>query len=315
MYRRKTFILLIMAAWLLFGFCSCGYAGNANLEKTDANGLELRVMSFNIRFGTAEDGENHWKNRQQMVFDVLRNHKSDVIGMQETLHFQIEEILTAVPGYGMVGVGREDGDKEGEYSAILYDRTRFDVNESDTFWLSDTPEVPGSITWGNACTRICTWARFVDKKSGSAFYVYNLHLDHISQPSREKSAALLIQRIGQRKHRDPFLVTGDFNVGEGNPVIRYLKGEITFDGNDNDVPANPIPVVDTFRVLYPDASGVGTFNEFEGKRDGEKIDYILAPSVTKVLEAQILHDNVDGRYPSDHFPVIARLILFKKSIR
>ncbi len=314
-FHVKTFKAIILASLLFFSFCCCGYAGSADLEKTDANGLELRAMSFNIRYGTADDGENHWKNRRQMVFEVLRNHKSDVVGLQEALRFQLEEILTAVPGYGMVGVGRDDGDKEGEYCAILYDRARFDVNESTTFWLSDTPEVPNSITWGNAYTRICTWSRFVDKKSGKAFYIYNLHLDHVSQPSREKSAVLLAQRIRQRKHHDPFVVAGDFNVGEENPVIKYLRGETVNVGHDSDVPANPVPLVDTFRVLHRNASGVGTFNEFKGNRDGEKIDYVLAPSATKVLEAQILHDNINGRYPSDHFPVTARLVLFKESIR
>ena len=171
----------------------------------------------------------------------------------------------------------------------LYDRERFKIDESGTFWLSDTPEVPASITWGNACTRICTWARFVEKSSGRAFYIYNLHLDHVSQPSREKSVVLVVERIGQRKHNEPFIITGDFNAGENNPAILYLKSKIALDYGKGSESKNHFVVIDTFRLLHPEEKDVGTFNEL------------------KVLEAAILYDNTKGRFPSDHFPVTARL--------
>jgi endonuclease/exonuclease/phosphatase family metal-dependent hydrolase len=317
MYRREdsivTKVLSSLAAllglWIFLSFCLCGYAEDADSDRAGADGLELRVMSFNIRCGTARDGENHWKNRRQMVFDVLRNHPSDVVGLQEALRFQIDEICKDLPAYGEIGVAREDGKTQGEYSAILYRPDRFGVGESGTFWFSDTPEVPGSITWGNACTRICTWARLIDKKSGRAFYIFNLHLDHVSQPSREKSAVLLAQRIHNRKHTDPFVVTGDFNAGESNRVIAYLKGKTVPGGQDKHKSKNPVPMVDTFRVLHPNVKDVRTSHSFRGGRQGNKIDYVFAPPAVKVLGAQILHDNVDGRYPSDHYPVTARLRL------
>ncbi|MBN2316975.1 MAG: endonuclease/exonuclease/phosphatase family protein [Sedimentisphaerales bacterium] len=277
--------------------------------RVGSNELDVKIMSFNIRYGTANDGENRWLNRREMVFDVMRNHKSDVVGLQEALKFQIDEILDAVPGFAMVGVGREDGKTKGEYSAILYNRNRFKVDESGTFWLSDTPDVPGSITWGNACTRICTWARLIEKTSGKAFYAFNVHLDHVSQPSRERAAVLLAQRIRSREHSDPFVLTGDFNVGENNSVVTYLKGTSRLGGGAHWEHANPVPMVDTFRVLHPDMGDVGTFNGFKGRRTGEKIDYVFAPAEVKVDEAQILHNTVDGRTPSDHFPVIAHLRL------
>jgi len=300
----RTFILCL---WIFLGLCCCqGFAG-VDSNRTETYDLELRVMSFNIRCGSANDGENHWKNRRDMVFDLLRNHKSDVVGLQEALNFQIDEIIKAVPEFGMVGVGRDDGKTKGEYSAILYNRERFAVDQTGTFWLSDTPEVPGSITWGNDCTRICTWARFVDKKSGKAFYIYNLHLDHVSQPSREKSVVLLSRRIGQRKHKEPFVITGDFNAGENNPAILYLKGKEALDDGKGGQSRNLLAVVDTFRLLHPEAKDVGTFNEFKGNRKGDKIDYIFTTPDVKVLEAEILRDNINGRYPSDHFPVTARL--------
>jgi len=286
--------------------CTCASLAADSGESSSA-GLEVSLMSFNIRYGTADDGPNHWDKRKELVFDVLRKHSPDVVGLQEALGFQIDEICKALPQYAMIGVGRDDGKTKGEYSAILYRRERFEVEQGGTFWLSDTPEVPGSITWGNACTRICTWARFVERKTGRAFYHYNLHLDHISQPSREKSVVLLAERILNRKHPEPFVVTGDFNAGENNPAILFLKGKATVPGKDNANVENPIPTVDTFRVLHPDANDVGTFNGFKGDKTGEKIDFILTTSEVQALDAQIIRDNVDSRYPSDHFPVTGRL--------
>jgi len=229
--------------------------------------------------------------------------------LQESLHFQIEQICAAVPNHAVIGVGRDDGKTQGEYSAIIFRADRLNVTDSGTFWLSDTPDAPGSITWGNACTRICTWARFIQKKSGKAFYLFNVHLDHRSQFSREKSMVLLAQRIADRKHSDPVIVTGDFNAGESNPAIRYLTGEIKGNTDDKRLVKNPVPLVDTFRVLHPAASPVGTFNGFKGERSGAKIDYLFVLPGTKVLEAAILHDNTNGRYPSDHFPLTARVSL------
>ena len=300
---------IFLGLWVLLSLCLPQASTSADLNRSEADGLEVRVMSFNIRYGTANDGKNHWKNRTEMVFDVLRNHNPHIVALQEALGFQIDQIRKAVGGYGLIGVAREDGANDGEYSAIIYRLDRFDVDESGTFWFSDTPEVPGSSHWGNACVRICSWARFIEKKSGRAFYVFNLHLDHISQPSREKSAVLLSQRLLGRKHADPFIVTGDFNTGENNPVILYLKGKAALSKSKGGQFKNPVPMVDTFRILHPDAKDVGTFNGFKGNRKGGKIDYIFTLPAVKVLEARILYDNVDGRFPSDHFPVWAICVL------
>ena len=321
MHYRKTSTVLkvtfpfVIFLCMLFNLCSCQDLAGADSNRAGADTLELRVMSFNIRYGSANDGENHWRNRREMVFDVLRNHRPDVVGLQEALDFQIDEIRKTLAGYGQIGVAREDGKTEGEYSAILYRLDRFNVDESGTFWFSDTPQVPGSSHWGNACVRICTWARFVEKKSGNAFYLFNLHLDHVSQPSREKSAVLLAQRIHHRKHKDTFVVTGDFNTGENNPVVTYLKGRTSLSGQNESESNNPVPMVDTFRVLHANVKDVKTGHSFRGTRKGNKIDYVFVPSSVKVLDAQILYDNVDGRYPSDHFPVTATLRLPSNSKR
>jgi endonuclease/exonuclease/phosphatase family metal-dependent hydrolase len=252
----------------------------------------LTVLSFNIRYGTAKDGDNEWSRRKAMLFDVVREQDADVIGLQEALDFQIDEITAAVPAYATIGVGRDDGRAKGEFAAILFRKGRFRVAEAGTFWFSDTPAVPGSKHWGNNITRICTWARLIDR-DGRGFYAFNLHLDHQSQPSRERSTVLLRERIDARAvASDPVVVTGDFNVGEGNPAIATLRG----------------PFVDTFRALHPEEKAVGTFTGFKfGNTEGQKIDYILVPPGTDVLSAEIVRFSRDERYPSDHFPVAARV--------
>jgi len=292
--------------------CSCvpvagpgGREGSARPAASPSVPGSLRVMSFNIRYDTANDGPNAWRRRREMVFGLLRAERPDVAGLQEVLHAQFEDLANALPEYGRLGVGRDDGKTAGEYAAILYRRERFRVEEQGTFWLSDTPEVPGSISWGNGCTRVCTWARLFDRQSGRAFYFYNTHLDNVSALSREKGARLIAQRIAARSHRDPFILTGDLNVGENDPPLLFLKGE----GSGQSGAQSPVPMRDTFRVLHPDAADVGTYHAFGGERGGAKIDYILAPAGIQINEAAIPHTQQDGRYPSDHFPVTALIRL------
>ncbi|HKJ68517.1 MAG TPA: endonuclease/exonuclease/phosphatase family protein, partial [bacterium] len=183
-------VSLMIALALLLTACTWGRrAQQIPMEDAVVNRtIEISVMSFNIRYGTANDGPNRWENRKDRVAAVFHKYRPDVVGVQEALHFQIEELLDGLSAYRKIGVGRDDGETEGEYSAIFYDTTRFAAEEHDTFWFSETPRVPGSTDWGNEITRICTWGRFREKATGTSFYVYNLHLDHQSQYSRERSA-------------------------------------------------------------------------------------------------------------------------------
>jgi endonuclease/exonuclease/phosphatase family metal-dependent hydrolase len=267
----------------------------------------FQVMSFNIRYGTANDGPDHWKHREPLVIQVLKDHQPDIVGLQEALHFQIETLCAALPQYARIGVGRDDGKTQGEYSAILYRPERFRKTASGTFWLSDTPEVPGSITWGNACTRICTWATLEDRKNGRTVAVYNTHWDHVSQPSRVKSATLLTRWMQQSPAVHGIILTGDLNADEANPATRLLQQASLALRTVGEEATRPEKLVDTFRKLHPRAVDVGTFNGFKGTRSGGKIDYVFATDNLKVIEARILHDNREGRYPSDHFPVSATL--------
>lgn len=257
----------------------------------------LRVMSFNIRFGTANDEENAWPERKELVFATIRKFEPHVLGMQEALAFQIDEITAAIPGYKQFGVGRDDGRRAGEFSCLLVNTDRCQVEDSGTFWLSDTPDKPGSMTWGNSITRICTWALLQDKLSNQRFHVFNTHWDHVSQPSREKSADLIVERIADRQPaKTPVLLMGDFNSGEKNPAFRALID-------------SPLELRDTFRSLHPEASEVGTFNGFRGQRGGEKIDAILVSPVWTVVAAEIDRTSEGNQFPSDHFPVTATVEL------
>jgi endonuclease/exonuclease/phosphatase family metal-dependent hydrolase len=258
-------------------------------------------MSFNIRYGTANDGENRWANRRGFLIDVLKEHDADLVGLQEALDGQIRELLGELAAYGLIGVGRDDGRRRGEYAGILFRRDRFNVSDSGTFWFSDTPDVIASRSWGNTITRTCTWARFVDR-DGRAFWHLNVHLDHQSQPSRERSTELLAERIAARRHQaEPVIVTGDFNVGEDNGAIAMLLAARE---------GRPAPLVDTYRARHPDEKVVGTFSGFVmDQTNGPKIDHVLVSRGVEVLGAAIVRTSRGGRYPSDHFPVTARVRL------
>jgi endonuclease/exonuclease/phosphatase family metal-dependent hydrolase len=256
---------------------------------------DVTVMSFNIRYGTASDGLNAWPNRQEQLIGLIRRHQPDILGLQEALDFQLREIETQFPEYGRVGVGRDDGQSRGEFSAILFRRSRYEVQEQGTFWFSPTPEVPGSTGWGNNITRICSWARLYDRELGRSFHVYNVHLDHESAPSREKSAGMLAARIAGRGTTDPLIVMGDFNAGEDQVPVQYLLQRV--------------PLTDTFRAIHRDETAVATYHAFTGRTEGDRIDHILVSADWSIRDAGIDRSNEAGRYPSDHYPVHARLSL------
>lgn len=285
-----TLLVLAVAA----GSIACGGG-----ERGVALGPALSVMTFNIRYATADDGPDRWERRRDLLAEVVREAAPDVLGLQEALRSQLDDLGRAVLGYRTVGVGRDDGGARGEHAAILVKESRIEVLDHGTFWFSDTPERPGSIGWGATLPRICTWALLVDRSTGRAFYLYNVHWDHESQESRAKSAVLLQERIRARTQPHPVIVTGDFNAGEENPAFQLL------------IAADAVPALfDTFRALYPDTAGlIGTFHGFRGSVTGEKIDAVLATPEWVPVEAGIVHASRDGRYPSDHFPVTARVAL------
>lgn len=295
--RRVAFGLLLAVA--LSGGCA-GYQRPPGPYPP----THIKVVSFNIRNGNSLDGKNGWKKRRSMVFDLLREEEADFVGVQEALNSQIKQLRKALPEFHHRGRPRFMLPMPvlNEATPIFYRRDRWVLDKRDegTFWLSDKPSKSGSKGWGNFLPRIVTWTRFIEKETGAAVYVFNTHFDNSSRQSRIRSAELLAKRIAERKHRDPVIVTGDFNADESSPTIRYIKG-------DEDL--SPVRLVDTFRVAHPHRRNAGTLGNWKGRTNGPKIDYIFVEDETRVLSAEILHDNRDGRYPSDHFPVTAEVIV------
>lgn len=264
-------------------------------------------MTFNIRYGTADDGPNSWVDRRQLVFRLLARSKADVVAVQEALHFQLQEICQALPSYDYVGVGRDDGLRAGEHAALLYRKDQYEVKGSGTFWFSDTPQLPGFTSWGNQITRICTWAHLYHRKTGISFYAYNVHLDHVSQRSRELSVQLLVRTILRRNAADPVVVMGDFNAGPRNQVVGFLLGRKRLLAQNGTAVANCCPLVDAYAAVHSDTTGVGTYHAFTGDRSGDRIDYVLVQPGIRVKKGVIDHMKSNARYPSDHFPVVAQV--------
>ena len=255
----------------------------------------VRVLTFNLRYiNSSDSGAKAWTERRDAVAELIKKDAADFIGTQEAFREMLDDVKSRVAGYGEIGVGREDGKTKGEYSAILFREAAWSVEASGTFWLSDTPEVVASSTWGNKVTRICTWGRFKHKTSGRELFFYNAHFDHQSQPAREKSAALILQRISDRGSKSPFIFTGDLNATPDNPAITTLQ-------------KGPLALTDAWLSLHKEvpATAMGTFNDFTGKQDGPHIDYIFAPAEITPVESAILRDAKNGNCPSDHFPVRA----------
>jgi endonuclease/exonuclease/phosphatase family metal-dependent hydrolase len=271
-------------------------------------GLNLNVMSFNIRRGTAKDGKNHWTFRRNRVSELFNHYRPDVLGLQEAMDFQISAIRTMLPGYEMIGIGNLGGSK-GLHTAIFYDAARFSSSEEGTFWFSDTPDIPGSKGWGNVIPRTCTWVRLIEKESKQAFYFYNVHLDHISRRSRKNSVAFLTHFIHARSSPDPYVLTGDFNAREKSAPIQYLKGKKPLRIRTKGSVSNPEPLMDTFRVRYPNVRNVGTFHGFGKYFFRFKLDYIFVQASAFVQDAKIIQSQPKKYYTSDHFPLLTQIDL------
>ncbi|MCX7797697.1 MAG: endonuclease/exonuclease/phosphatase family protein [Melioribacter sp.] len=286
MEKRKSFLYSFFIVQIFLVIVGCSTT-NKTISR---NTTEIKIMTFNIRYGSADDGENSWEKRKDILFDVVRDYNADIIGMQEVLKFQLDELLIELQNYNFVGVGRDDGKTSGEYSPILFSKERFILDTTETFWFSDTPKIPGSKSWGNQNPRICTWAKLFDKFSRKTIYVFNLHLDYLSKESRIKSADALIRKIRNMKINEPIILTGDFNCNEEEQTIQSILNT---------------GFVDTYRLLHSKSKNEGTFNNFIGDDSGDKIDYIFISNDFKVIESNIIKSNRNGRYPSDHFPVTA----------
>lgn len=257
----------------------------------------LVVMTYNLRYASAQP-PNAWLDRRPLMRDCIRGLLPDLIGTQEGVYSQLKELAADLPEYEWLGLGR-DGGSRGEFMAIYYKRARFEPLEYDHFWLSDTPDVVGSTTWGNSNRRMVTWIRFKDRTTNQEFYLLNTHFDHQIQGAREKSAKLIRERVAKLNPALPIILTGDFNATAGdNPAYDVLVGDGYF--------------TDTWKAAA-ERKGDPTLNTFNGFKpavhDSQRIDWILTHGAVETATIQIIDFAQDGQYPSDHFPLVAWLRL------
>lgn len=286
-------ILTLLGAGLAFG----------SADEADEDQADVRVMSFNIRYGSASDGENRWDLRREFVVETIRAFDPDLLGTQETLGFQRDYLAENLPGYRVLGVGRTDGAEEGEMMAIYVKDDRFEWLESGHFWLSDSPETIGSESWDTSLPRMVTWARLRDRRDPDALPILflNTHFDHRGRVARLESAKLIRERIGSLGEGCSIVLTGDFNTAEGSEPHQALFGE--------DLDGHASPVIDSYRSAHPEpGDSEGTFSNFSAaSTSGARIDWIGVSRDWEIHDASIDRTERDGRTPSDHYPVTAVL--------
>jgi endonuclease/exonuclease/phosphatase family metal-dependent hydrolase len=290
--------LPLMLACLLVAACAAtGTPPRATPDTEDA----LVAVSANLRTSAAADGDNAWPLRKAGALALLRELSPDVLGVQEALADQHDAVAAALPGYVAVGGGRDDGRRKGEFSSLFLRRARFELLESGQFWLSPTPEAPGSMGWDAAYPRICSWARVRDRRNGRELLVANTHFDHLGVQARQRSARLIVARLqaGARK-RDPakvappIVLLGDFNSDEGSSAYRAIRAA---------------GLADAYRSVHPQvADDELTFHAFKGLTVGRRIDFIFNSPELRATGATIERTSIaPGRFPSDHYFVSARL--------
>jgi endonuclease/exonuclease/phosphatase family metal-dependent hydrolase len=254
--------------------------------------LELRVMTYNLRYASAQPPDA-WPDRRPQMRALITREAPDVFGTQEGLYLQLRDLASDLPAYDWIGLGRAGGSAD-EFTAVFFRRDRLEPLAFDHFWLSDTPNVVGSITWGHTFRRMVTWVRFRDRTTGRVFEFWNTHFDHQVEEARQKSAALLRDRIAQTDPALPLLLVGDFNCVAG----RSRAYEIL---------TQEAGLTDTWVAAARRTNeDLNSFNDFKPSRhEGERIDWILARRPAGVAQAAVVSYDEHVQYPSDHFPVTA----------
>jgi endonuclease/exonuclease/phosphatase family metal-dependent hydrolase len=277
-----------MKSKLLIFFTFLALIGKLSIAQTYITG------TFNIRLDTEADKENQWKNRAAVVSQLIDFHDFDVLGTQEGFHHQLQDILKALPQYAVYGKGRDDGEQAGEHSAILYKKDKFELLAQGDFWLSETPEKP-TLGWdAKCCKRICSWVYLKDKKTKKSFYFFNAHYDHQGVTARKESSKLILEKIKAIAKDKPVIFTGDLN------------------GNHNSDPyliiANSDILKDTYQQVKQPYANSNSFNGFGTQLKGNSIiDHVFVSKHFKTHKWGLLTDSYQGKYPSDHFPVLVKV--------
>lgn len=261
--------------------------------------MKLTLMTANLRYGTAKDDQHIWENRRPITMDMIREYHPDIFGVQEGLRFQLDELIEALPGYACFGEGRHGLDGS-EHAAIFYNVNNIYCLEGHTFWLSETPEIPGSISWESSLSRLVSWGRFQVKSTGTPFCFYNTHFDHRSEKARQQSARLVWSRVRDRK--DITFLTGDFNCTEESFAWQYLTGDARIDDGDKG------DFTDVWHVAKKQKNPVSTFHGYRGPQEANhRIDWILMRPELPVTMAETVIFQRNGLYTSDHFAVYAEV--------
>lgn len=265
--------------------------------ESESEPVSMNAMTWNICYNNPGDGENAWPHRKDWVAEIIRREQVDVIGLQEVLKGQLDDLTERLPEMEAYGVGRDDGKTKGEYAPILYRRDRFELLEKSTFWLSKTPDMPGSKDWDAALPRIASWVKLKDKQTGKVFYFMNTHFDHRGAEARKQSAAMLVSKLKAQFRDHPVILTGDFNTLPGSdPNVTLVSP-----------PKERGPgFQDSKSISTSDPSGPdSTWCGFEAVVPGRRIDFIFVTRGVTVSSHRTLTDQKEGRFPSDHLPVKA----------
>jgi endonuclease/exonuclease/phosphatase family metal-dependent hydrolase len=265
-----------------------------NITGFSQKNTPLTVASYNLRYNTEKDGINAWSNRKDLVKELIRFHEFDVFGTQEGLRGQLDDIAT-LPNFAFLGAGRDDAKQGGEHSAIFYKKTRLEVLKSGDFWLSETPNLPSKGWDAVCCNRICSWAKFKDLITKKEFYFFNVHFDHQGVEARRQSGKLMVKKMQEIAGNETIICTGDFNSTPETEQILMIQTLLA----------------DTKKTsITPPYGPEGTFNgfKFDAHLDS-RIDYIFVTKNIQVLKYGVLTDSYQQRYPSDHQPVMTKIIV------
>jgi endonuclease/exonuclease/phosphatase family metal-dependent hydrolase len=277
----------LISICLMIGFAGCSH-------KTDKK--SMKIMTFNVRYDNPADSMNAWPRRAEQLCRFIETEKPDIIGMQEVLFHQYELLGLILPEYTSTGIGRDDGSRGGELNPVFFRKERFDMARTITFWLSETPEVPGSKSWGSSLPRVVTWLELVEKDTHKHLFVFNTHFPHDSESARLMSSKLLLSEVSKVAGDFPFVVTGDFNME------RTSQGYGILTGPDESVPL----LKDSYVISQKKPAGPSyTFNDFSDKPGKERIDFIFVKNGMKVLSHCTFIKKEKGVFISDHWPVEA----------
>jgi endonuclease/exonuclease/phosphatase family metal-dependent hydrolase len=284
---------LIASAFIIFSLLLCGCSPREDKDS-------VKVMTMNVRYDNPDDSINAWPNRIPLFSRVISEEKPDLLGLQEVLWHQYEAMDSVLKEYSSVGVGRDDGARGGELNPVFFRKERFDLVRTLTFWLSDTPEVPGSKGWGASLPRIVTWIELADKNNHDHFYFFNTHFAHDSDSARIMSSKILLKEVEKIAEGFPYIVTGDFNM------LPYSTGYSILTG-----PAESVPVLkDSYFVSERKPAGPAfTFNGFSDKPGTGRIDYIFVKNGMRVLNHSTLVEKDKKIFISDHWPVTSRVLI------